>query len=140
MSGKYDDIIDLPHHTSENRQHITMEMRAAQFSPFAALTGLDDELAETARITEGFRELSEDERDVIDGKMNILRAELSSRPEYSFTFFVPDENKNGGKYETVSGRVKKIEDVTRKIVLTDGRRISVDMLTGMEKCENWHLI
>ena len=81
MPGKYDDIIDLPHHTSENRQHITMEMRAAQFSPFAALTGLDDELAETARLTSTFHELSEDEKQELDRKLQELRKGRSMTQE-----------------------------------------------------------
>ncbi|MBP5248557.1 MAG: hypothetical protein J6Z46_00960 [Lachnospiraceae bacterium] len=132
MPGKYDDIIDLPHHTSENRQHITMEMRAAQFSPFAALTGLDDELAETARLTSAFHELSEDEKQELDRKLQELRDSLTKLPECSFLYFVPDERKSGGSYERKRGRVKSIDDYSKEIVLENGERLAIEMLSDIE--------
>ncbi|MBO7336011.1 MAG: hypothetical protein J6U42_03640 [Lachnospiraceae bacterium] len=132
MPGKYDDIIDLPHHTSENRQHITMEMRAAQFSPFAALTGLDDELAETARLTSAFHELSEDEKQELDRKLQELRDSLTKLPECSFLYFVPDERKSGGSYERKRGRVKNIDDYSKEIVLESGERLAIEMLSDIE--------
>jgi hypothetical protein len=133
MPGKYDDIIDLPHHTSENRQHITMEMRAAQFSPFAALTGLDDELAETARITTAFHELSEDEKQELDRKLKSLAERIADHPECVFVCFVPDDRKNGGSYEQKQGRVKSIDEYEKEIVLEDGTRIPASMLAGFEQ-------
>ncbi len=133
MPGKYDDIIDLPHHTSENRQHITMEMRAAQFSPFAALTGLDDELAETARITTAFHELSEDEKQELDRKLKSLAERIADHPERVFVYFVPDDRKNGGSYERKQGRVKSIDEYEKEIVLEDGTRIPASMLAGFEQ-------
>ena len=133
MSGKYDDIIDLPHHTSENRQHITMEMRAAQFSPFAALTGLDDELAETARITTAFHELSEDEKQELDRKLKSLAERIADHPECVFVYFVPDDRKNGGSYERRQGRVKSIDEYDKEIVLEAGTRIPAELLAGFEQ-------
>ena len=109
-----------------------MEMRAAQFSPFAALTGLDDELAETARLTSAFHELSEDEKQELDRKLQELRDSLTKLPECSFLYFIPDERKSGGSYERKQGRVKSIDDYSKEIVLENGERLAIEMLSDIE--------
>lgn len=123
---KYDDIIDLPHHVSATRPRMSSIDRAAQFSPFAALTGYDAAIKETGRLTDRKIELSEDARIVLDGKQQILLDHISDHPEVSVTYFVPDERKAGGAYVTVTGSVKKIDDYQRLLILTDGTTISLD--------------
>ena len=104
---RYDDIIDLPHHVSATRTRMSMIERAAQFSPFAALTGYDAAIKETWRLTDQRIELSEECRAALDRKQMLLLDHIGDRPEISITYFVPDERKNGGTYVTVTGKVKK---------------------------------
>ena len=103
--GKYDDIINLPHHVSATRPRMSMIDRAAQFSPFAALTGYDAAIKETGRLTDRRIELTEDSRAAMDRKQQLLVENLADHPEVSVTYFVPDERKAGGAYITVTGRV-----------------------------------
>ena len=132
MSGKYDDIISLPHHVSLRRGRMSMHDRAAQFAPFAALTGHSAAIAETARLTDEMVELSEDERAVLDRKQQMLMSALRSRPEIRVTCFVHDRLKSGGKYITVTGQLKDIDSTERVMVLTDGRRIDMDCILEIE--------
>lgn len=129
---QYDDIINLPHHVSATRPRMSMIDRAAQFSPFAALTGYDAAIKETGRLTDQRIELSEDSRAVLDRKQQLLVDNLADRPEVSVTYFVPDERKAGGTYVTVTGRVKKIDDYQRLLLLTDGTKIPLDEILDME--------
>ncbi len=131
---QYDDIISLPHHVSQTRPQMSMTDRAAQFSPFAALTGYDAAIQETGRLTEQRIELTEDSRAELDRRHQLLAEHLSEHPEVSVTYFVPDERKSGGAYVTVSGRVKKIDSCQRLLVLNDGTEISFDEILNME-CE-----
>lgn len=128
---KYDDIIDLPHHVSATRPRMSMIDRAAQFSPFAALTGYDAAIKETGRLTDRRIELSEDERIVLDRKQQILLDHIGDRPEVSVTYFVPDERKDGGTYVTVTGKVKKIDEFERCFTLADGIKIPLDEVLDM---------
>lgn len=130
--GKYDDIINLPHHTSPKRPRMSMIDRAAQFSPFAALTGYDAAIKETGRLTDQRIELTEDSRAVLDRKQQLLVDNLANHPEVSVTYFVPDERKVGGAYVTVTGRVKKVDDYQRLLILTDGTKIPLDEILDME--------
>lgn len=125
-NDQYKDIIDLPHHVSAIRPRMSMIDRAAQFSPFAALTGYDAAIKETGRLTDRRIELSEEERAVLDRKQSILMEHLSSRPEVTVTYFVPDDRKDGGAYVTVTGRVKKVDEVNRFLTLTNGSKIALD--------------
>jgi len=125
-NDQYKDIIDLPHHVSAIRPRMSMIDRAAQFSPFAALTGYDAAIKETGRLTDRRIELSEEERAVLDRKQSILMEHLTSRPEVTVTYFVPDEYKEGGAYVTVTGQAKKVDEVNRLLILTDGTRITLD--------------
>ena len=123
---QYDDIIDLPHHVSATRPRMSMIDRAAQFSPFAALTGYDAAIKETGRMTDERIELSEESRAVLDGKQQLLLDNLADHPEVSVTHFVPDERKSGGAYVTVTGQVKKVDEFERLLILTDGTKIPLD--------------
>lgn len=122
---EYDDIIDLPHHQSATRPHMSLHDRAAQFSPFAALTGYEAAVSETARLTEGKIELDEDARAALDEKLQFLQ-ESAGEQQVSVTYFQPDIKKQGGAYLTVSGIIKKINSYERVIMLEDGTSISVD--------------
>lgn len=129
---QYDDIIDLPHHVSVTRPRMSMIDRAAQFSPFAALTGYDAAIKETGRLTNERIELTEDSRAVLDRKQQLLLDNLADHPEASVTYFVPDERKSGGAYVTVTGIVKKVDDYQRLLILTDGTKIPLDEILDME--------
>ena len=131
-NDQYNDIIDLPHHVSATRPRMSMIDRAAQFSPFAALTGYDAAIKETDRLTDERIELSEESRAVLDRKQQLLLDNLADRPVVSVTYFVPDERKSGGAYITVAGRVKKVDDYQRLLLLTDGTKIPLDEILDME--------
>ena len=111
MSGQYDDIIRLPHPDSPRHPRMSLYDRAAQFSPFAALTGHSAAIAETGRLTDQRTELDEYEMARVDAELQRLQELLPSRPTASITYFVPDERKNGGSYQTVTGEVKRIDAV-----------------------------
>ena len=121
----YADIIDLPHHVSKRHPQMPMEKRAAQFSPFAAMVGHDAAIRETARLTEERLELSEDEKAVIDGKLQMIQAHIKEQPEVTVTYFQPDEKKSGGAYVTVTGSAKKVDNVSKLLLLQDGRAIPI---------------
>ena len=129
---QYDDIIDLPHHVSSIRPRMSMIDRAAQFSPFAALTGYDAAIKETGRLTDQRIELSEDSRAALDRKQQLLVECLADHPEVSVTYFIPDERKSGGAYVTVTGIAKKVDDYQRLLLLTDGTRIPLDDILDLE--------
>ena len=127
--GTYDDMIDLPHPTSAKHPRMSMADRAAQFSPFAALTGHGAAIRETARLTDQKIELTEDEKAVLDEKLCLL---LDTGGEAVFTYFLPDEKKNGGAYVTAAGRIKKLDLLERRIVLTGGAVIPVEDILEIE--------
>ena len=129
---KYDDIIGLPHHVSATRPRMSMIDRAAQFSPFQALTGYGAAIQETGRLTDRKIELSEDERIVLDMKQQILLDNIRERPDVSITYFIPNERKDGGSYVTVTGNVKKIDDYQRLLILTDRAQIPLDEIVDIE--------
>lgn len=132
MTDKYDDIINLPHHVSENRPHMSMIDRAAQFSPFAALTGYEDAVKETERLTEQKISLNETEINLLNDKLNFIQENIKSRPIVSITFFVPDNRKNGGSYSTVIGTVKRLDTYEKVIIMTDGNVIPVEDILQIE--------
>lgn len=132
MTGQYEDIIHLPHHVSSKRPQMPMSDRAAQFSPFAALTGYDDAIQETGRLTVQRIELDEDELARLDEEFRVLKEHLNEQPLVRFTYFKPDERKSGGAYLTVSGVIRKIRDYEREILLQDGTVIPVDDIVELE--------
>ena len=127
-SHEYDDIINLPHHTSSRHPRLPMSSRAAQFAPFAALTGFEGVIAEKGRLTDVFTELDEDMKAEIDLRLELLGSLVSDSPEATFTVFMPDSRKEGGSYNTVTGRIKKIDDIERIITLKSGIRIPIDSI------------
>jgi hypothetical protein len=129
---KYDDIINLPRPVSQKRSPMSHYDRAAQFSPFAALTGYDAVIAETGRLTDTQAELDEGGKALLDEKLQRIREHLPENPEVALTVFCPDARKFGGAYETIRGHVKKIDPVTRCIVLSEGDVICVDRIYGIE--------
>lgn len=136
MSGndehKYDDMINMPHHVSKKHPQMPLADRAAQFSPFAALTGYEAAIAETARVTEERVELSDTSREALDMKLQLLRERLSEKPVVEIMYFVPDERKQGGSYVAVTGIVKKIDEYEHRIVMENGVRVEMGDLVGIE--------
>ena len=128
---KYDDIINLPHPVSKRHPPMSLLNRAAQFSPFAALTGHDAAIRETARLTDTFMELDENLKEQLDEKLRLLRENLSQKPEIEATYFQPDERKCGGTYVTIRGRVKKIDEYSRIILFTDGTSFPLEHLFSL---------
>ncbi len=125
MTGPYDDIIDLPHHISSTRPQMPRENRAAQFAPFAALTGHDAAVNETARRTDQRIELGESAIADLEMKLNLLADMAGSYPEVSISHFQADTKKDGGAYIITTGAVKRIDDYERAIVLVSGERIKI---------------
>ncbi len=123
---KYEDIIHLPHPTSRRHPRMSVYERAAQFSPFAALTGYDAAVKETARLTEQRIELDECEKNVLDERLQYLQKHLAEQPTVTVTYFKPDERKTGGQYLTVTGIVKKIDSHNRCVIFMDDTRIPLD--------------
>ena len=122
----YEDIINLPHHISKKYPRMSLEARSAQFAPYAALTGYDEVLAETARITNARIEIDENLKTIIDSKLQIIRENIKNKPQISVVYFVPDLKKNGGKYVTVNGNVKKIDEYRNVLVLDDNTEIEIE--------------
>ena len=131
----YEDIVDLPHHVSKKRPQMPLIDRAAQFAPFAALTGYDAAIKETGRLTEAQIEMDEDRKIELDRVLRVLIEKHVQNPEVSITYFQPDEKKDGGAYVTVTGQVRKIDDFERTVMLMDGREIPIDLITAIERNE-----
>ena len=131
----YEDIVDLPHHVSRTRPQMPLRDRAAQFAPFAALTGYGEAIDETARHTEERRELDENERAVLDNRLSFLAARLEQRPQVEIEHFVPDSRKDGGEYVRTTGRLAAISATARTLVLADGTTIAIDDITAIESRE-----
>lgn len=123
--GNYDDIIHLPHHVSASRPRMSALDRAAQFSPFAALTGHDAAIRETARLTDARQELDEDKKAELDECLQMLRSQAALKPDAEITYFVPDAQKEGGSYLSARGAVKKIDDLAHRVIMEDGTVIPI---------------
>lgn len=128
----YDDIIHLPHHVSQERPHMPLRDRAAQFSPFAALVGYEDIIDETARLTTQKRELDESEKAALDRRIGVLLAHLREKPAVTVEHFVPDTLKSGGAYEFKTGSVARISSGKRNLTLDDGTVIRFEDIVGIE--------
>ena len=126
MNNRYDEIINLPHHVSTTRPQMPMSDRAAQFAPFAALTGYDSAIKETGRLTDERIELDEEALAALDRKYQLLMDTLDDAPEVTITYFQPDARKAGGQYVSATGTVKKVDTFGRQILLQDGTRIPLD--------------
>ena len=132
MTREYDDIINLPHHVSATRPHMTAINRAAQFSPFAALTGYDTAIKETARLTDERVELDEYTKEYLNDRLQIIADQLKEHPEIAITYFQPDAKKNGGAYVTANGTAKKIDIYERVVIMTDGMAIPIYEIISIE--------
>ncbi len=130
--GNYDDIIHLPHPVSARHPQMSLSDRAAQFSPFAALTGHGSAIAETARQTKERPELGETRKSELDMRLQLLRESLSQEAETAFTYFVPDPKKAGGACVRVTGIVKKMDDIGHNVILKDGTIIPIDDIYEIE--------
>ena len=130
--NQYKDMLDLPHYVSKKRSHMSMIDRGAQFSPFAALTGYEAVLAESARLTEDCAELSEGAEEAVDQKLRELCDRIRQEPFGRFTCFQPDERKAGGAYVTIAGWLKKYDYVEKCLILTDGTKIPLESIFSVE--------
>lgn len=131
-SEKYKDIINLPHHQSKKRQRMSLIDRAAQFSPFSALTGHNDAIIETARLTDRQIELDEGTKSIVNEKIQMISDHLSENPTVTITHFEPDIKKDGGAYLNTTGTVKRIDEFKKEILLTDGRIISIERIFDIQ--------
>lgn len=132
MSGSYDDIINLPHHTSSTHQRMPRENRAAQFAPFAALTGYDTAISETARLTDAQKVLDDSAIADLGIKLSLLSERLDECQEVAIIYFQPDAKKDGGAYITVMGALKKIDEYERTLVFMDGKTVAFDDVLEIE--------
>ena len=124
--SEYEDIIALPHHVSASHPQMSLADRAAQFSPFAALTGYEDAIDESARLTEEQVELDENAREELDEKLRQIRECGEAHPEITVTYFQKDARKDGGAYVTLTGRMKKIDEYARMISFMDGTVVRIE--------------
>lgn len=129
---KYGDIIHLPHHVSSVHPHMPVSDRAAQFAPFAALTGYGEVIKETARQTDERPDLSEDEKQELNYKIQLACALPGEKPEIVLTYFVQDEKKSGGACHTARGKIRRIDPDAGQIILEDGGRIRLDCVVDIE--------
>lgn len=129
---KYDDIIYLPNPTSEKHPRMSLYDRAAQFSPFAALTGYEAAVKETARQTDEKQVLSDDAIAQLNERLNIIAENIGMKKAVSITYFVPDAKKAGGTYITHTGIVKRIDAYEHKVILMDQTVIRIERISKIE--------
>ena len=130
--NKYRDIINLPHHEPTTRPRMSRQNRAAQFSAFAALDGYDEEIDETARLTDEKRELSEDGSAAINESLQTIMSMYPERPCAAVMYFVPDSRKSGGEYVCKTGFVKQIDEETRRLVFADDTAVPIEDIRKLE--------
>ncbi len=135
MTDNYDDIKHLTRPQYDDLHPMSMHDRAAQFSPFAALVGYDDAVAETARLTDSRLELTEDEMLELNANLNRLLDSLDEQPQISVTYFVPDKYKTGGRYIVKTGTVRRIDEYARVLIFTDKSEIPIDDTVQIVFCE-----
>ncbi len=124
----YEDIIHMPHHVSAVHPQMAAQDRAAQFSPFAALTGYDAAIKETARLTDEYIELNEDEKAALDDNLRKIKMHIEDHPLVHITYFKPDEKKSGGEYVSLTQNIKRIDEYKKCIILMDGTKISINQI------------
>lgn len=129
---KYRDIFNLPHHVSKKHTQMSRYERAAQFAPFAALTGYEDVIEEEGRLTENRIEINEEAKFILDRKLQILMSCVERMPFVSITYFVPDEKKSGGEYVTIDENIKKIDVLKQEIVTDKDTSIPVKEIVDMQ--------
>lgn len=132
MNHEYDDIISLPHPTSSNHPRMSMYQRAAQFAPFAALTGHNAAINETARLTDCQLELSEDERHLLNDKISHILNNTNNHPTLTITYFVHDQYKEGGQYSTYTGILKKWDESNQELFFEDGTHVNTNLIIDIQ--------
>ncbi len=132
INHKYDDIINLPHHVSKKHPQMLLRDRAAQFSPFAALTGHKAAINETARLTDEKQILSEDVIAKLNEQLNLIKENIGTNLIVTITYFVPDDRKSGGAYISNTGVVKKINEYNHTVILTDNTVIPIEQISEMQ--------
>ena len=130
--NEYDDIINLPHHVSSRHPQMSMMNRAAQFAPFAALTGHAAAIEESARLTDEQHELADEDSEALNQKMAYLRENLHEHPTITITYFEPDKKKAGGKYKSIEGQLQNIDDYNQSIVLKRGEAIPLKSVLDIQ--------
>ncbi len=129
--NKYEDIINLSRPKSKHPQ-MTLEQRSAQFVPFAALTGYEGQIKETARLTDKKLELDEETKSILDTKIQIIKEKLNKRPQIGITYFVPDNKKEGGKYITITNSIQKIDEYNNMILMSNNIKIKIDEIIDIQ--------
>lgn len=135
MPTPYDSILNLPHPVSKKHPQMSIADRAAQFAPFAALTGYGAAITETGRLTDEKRELDECEKAALNEKLLDIRARSKSRPVVRFTCFLPDAKKAGGVYADVTGAVRRLDNTAQAVIMTDGTRVPFDDIVAISEAE-----
>ena len=130
--GKYDDILHLPRPVSGTRMKMSLADRAAQFSPFAALSGYEAAVRETSRLTDRETDLCEDEKELLNEKLLMIQEHIGTKPKISITYFVEDAKKAGGSYVTVTGRAVRVDEFEKKLHLAEGSVIAIERIRAME--------
>ena len=128
VNHDYNDIINLPHYEPKHHPRMPMWNRAAQFVPFAALTGYDAAIQESGRLTDDWIDLGESGNEELNRKMELLLSKLSEQPHVTIEYFVPDEHKDGGSYQSYTGNVKRIDEYEKCIEFTDGKKVPLDAI------------
>lgn len=130
-NGKYNDIINMPHHVSKKHPRMSLENRSAQFAPFAALTGYEDEVEETARLTDKRIEITDEIKTEINIKLKTIQEKIYAKPKVTVKYFIPDTKKEGGSYKTVTSNIIKIDKYKQTIVLKDKIEIPINFITNI---------
>ena len=138
--NKYDDIIDLPHHVSKTRKPMSLYNRAAQFAPFAALTGYDDAIEETARLTETKVELSDELKNDLNQKINFIKNNIKVHPEITIKYFVRDNKKSGGIYKSLTSIIKKVDDFNKCLIFADNTNVYFDDIISITWQSNFNKV
>lgn len=128
----YEDIVNLPPHISKKHPQPTMMDRAARFAPFAAITGYEEMVLEEARITEERIDLDEGTLSILNEKLNMIQEFIDEEPEIKITYFEPDKKKSGGAYIDITGTVKRIDEYECLVIMTDGKKIHIEDIYGLE--------
>ena len=128
----YSDIINLSRPVSK-RPRMTLEQRSAQFAPFAALTGYEGQVKETARLTNKKIEINEELKEILNKKIQLIQKKIKEQPQIEITYFIPDSKKDGGRYETIlDNTIQKIDMYTNEIIMLDGTRIDIDDIIDIQ--------
>lgn len=128
----YSDIINLPHYVSKIRKPMSLQNRSAQFAPFSALTGYDEVIREVARETSRKVELDEGIKLILNEKLCLIKNDIKLRPKVTITYFVKDNKKSGGIYKTITGNVKVVDEVYKRVILIDNTIISFDNIIDIK--------